>query len=232
MSPIIAGIAAFLSVAAFVFYVIAASGYSKNYKVLKNCQWFYYEKKVQLSDDYFYYGKTDDDYGKLTTDDDYGKLTTTTAVKYFFGLKGFWYSISAHDYREFFYYGSLNYDNIDDKCDSPGTSAFALTLVACIFSFITIITNGAGGVSEETAVKAVSAVLSIIASLFGMIAVGVFMTSCYNKCNEIFDDFGDMHYGNGSILALTALFCNFFAFILAIVNIAAGGSTTPLADQK
>ena len=37
MSPIIAGIAAFLSVAAFVVYVIAASGYSKSYKVLKNC---------------------------------------------------------------------------------------------------------------------------------------------------------------------------------------------------
>lgn len=92
--------------------------------------------------------------------------------------------------------------------------------------------------SEETAVKAVGAVLSIIACLFGMIAVGVFMTTCYNK---IYDDIHDsdddssntdnLHYGNGSILALTALFCNFFAFILAIVNIIAGGSS-PLADQK
>ena len=43
MSPIIAGIGAVFSVAAFVFYVIAASGYSKNYKVLKDCQWFYYD---------------------------------------------------------------------------------------------------------------------------------------------------------------------------------------------
>ena len=202
MSPIIAGIAAFLSVAAFVFYVIAASGYSKDYKVLKGCPWFFY-------------GDTD--------------------YKVYFGLKGYVHDVSIN--RHFVYYGSLDddyyYDNINDKCDSPGLSAFALTLVACILSFITIITNGAGGVSEETVVKAVSAVLSIIASLFGMIAVGVFMTSCYKKYHDLLEDDSDkLHYGNGSILALTALFCNFLAFILATVNIAAGGSTTPLADHK
>jgi hypothetical protein len=205
MSPIIAGIGAVFSLAAFVFYVIAASGYSKDYKVLKGCSWFYYHGTYDVVYDY----------------------------KYYFGLKGFLDSES--DYRHFYYYGSYKYDNINDKCDSPGLSAFSLTLVACILSFITIITNGAGGVSEETVVKAASAVLSIIASLFGMIAVGVFMTSCYNKVHDLFDDVGSsdkLHYGNGSILALTALFCNFFAFILASVNIAAGGSTTPLADQK
>lgn len=212
MSPIIAGIAALFSVAAFVFYVIAASGYSKDYKVLKGCQWFYYDGSVQQTDDF---------YGDIVYD-----------YKYYFGLKGALFSVSKYDVRQFYYYGSSGDDNINDKCDSPGKSAFALTVVACIFSFITIITNGAGGVSEETVVKAVSAVLSIIASLFGMIAVGVFMTSCYNKFDDLFDDSDNFHYGNGSILALTALICNFFAFILAIVNIAAGGSTTPLTEQK
>ena len=211
MSPIIAGIGAVFSVAAFVFYVIAASGYSKDYKVLKGCSWFYYHGPLQPTDDYSY-------------DDiiyDY---------KIYFGLKGF--LIRASDNRLFSYYGSFtDDDNINGKCDSQGLSAFALTLVACILSFITIITNGAGGVSEETVVKAASAVLSIIASLFGMIAVGVFMTSCYKKFDDYLDS-DNMHYGNGSILALTALICNLFAFILAIVNIAAGGSTTPLADQK
>ena len=229
MSPIIAGIGAVFSVAAFFFYVIAASGYSKDYKVLKDCQWFYYDGKVPQGDDnYYYYAKPDDDYGKLTT------TVYEADSKFYFGLKGYSISISNRP-RHFYYYGTYKYDNINDKCDSPGKSAFALTLVACILSFITIITNGAGGVSEETVVKAVSAVLSIIACLFGMIAVGVFMTSCYNKFHDLYDDLDssdDLHYGNGSILALTALFCNFFAFILAIVNIAAGGSTTPLADQK
>jgi hypothetical protein len=210
MSPIIAGIGAVFSVAAFVFYVIAASGYSKDYKVLKGCSWFYYHGPLQPTDDYSY-------------DDiiyDY---------KFYFGLKGFLIRVS--DNRLFSYYGSFTDDNVNDKCDSPGLSAFALSLVACILSFITIITNGAGGVSEETVVKAASAVLSIIACLFGMIAVGVFMTSCYNKFNDLdLFDSDKLHYGNGSILALTALFCNFFAFILASVNIAVGGS--PLAEQK
>ena len=196
---------------------------------------------LTFTDDDYYYAKTDDadDYAK--TDDDYGKLATTednVDSKFYFGLKGVSISVSLDDFRQFYHYDSdfFNSDlfnNVDDKCDSPGKSAFGLTLVACILSFITIITNGAGGVSEETVVKAVSAVLSIIASLFGMIAVGVFMTSCYNKFHDldVFDS-DKFHYGNGSILALTALICNLFAFILAIVNIAAGGSTTPLAEQK
>ena len=208
MNPLIAGIGAVFSLAAFVFYVIAASGYSKDYKVLKGCSWFNY------------HGTTGDYYGDI----DY---------KYYFGLKGALLRLPAYGDREFIYYGSSGIDNVNDKCDSPGLSAFALSLVACILCFITIITNGAGGVSEETVVKAVSAVLSIIASLFGMIAVGVFMTSCYNKFHDLYDESNSsdkLHYGNGSILALTALFCNFFAFILASVNIAVGGS--PLAEQK
>jgi hypothetical protein len=214
MSPIIAGVAAFFSVAAFIFYVIAASGYSKDQNVLKGCQWFYYDGTQEQTD--YYYGY------------DY---------KFYFGLKGVLYSVPKYDYRYFYYYGSSSDDTLD-KCDSSGKSAIGLTVVACIFSFITIITNGAGGVSEETVVKAVGAVLSIIACLFGMIAVGVFMTTCYNKfyddihdSNDDASNTDDLHYGNGSILALTALFCNFFAFILAIVNIIAGGSS-PLADQK
>ena len=209
MSPIIAGVAAFFSVAAFIFYVIAASGYSKDQNVLKGCQWFYYHQNVE------YYSDSID-------------------IKVYYGLKGYYQDISG--LNGFFYYASSNDDYYDDdgtldKCNSSGKSAFALTVVACIFSFITIITNGAGGVSEETVVKAVGAVLSIISCLFGMIAVGVFMTTCYKKIYNGLDDSNYLHYGNGSILALTALICNFFAFILAIVNIIAGGSS-PLADQK
>ena len=61
MSPIIAGVAAFFSVAAFIFYVIAASGYSKEYKVLKGCQWFSYHRNVEVYSDSlnvkYYFGK-------------------------------------------------------------------------------------------------------------------------------------------------------------------------------
>ena len=120
MSPIIAGIAAVFSVAAFVFYVIAASGYSKNYKVLKDCQWFYYDGKLLLTftDDDYYYAKTDDDYGKEHNVDS----------KLYFGLKGVSISVSLGNYRQFYHYDSdfFNDDsNITDKCDSPGKSAFA-----------------------------------------------------------------------------------------------------------
>ena len=140
MSPIIAGIATFFSVGAFIFYAVAASGYSQDSKVLKGSKWFYY-------------GGTDPNYGDF---------------KFYFGLKGFLFSVSDDDFsgRRFFDYDTFsdesNDDSLDDtmdKCDSSGKSAIGLTVVACIFSFITIIANGAGGVTEEIRVKAVSAVL-------------------------------------------------------------------------
>jgi len=217
MSPIFAGIAAFFSVAAFVFYVIAASGYSKNHKVLKGCNWIYFKQNdVTVTDDYYPYA-----------------ATVSLDVQVYYGLKGFYLHAAPGGGQFHYYYNSG--DNYSNECNRTGINAISLTIIACIFSFISIITNGVGFVNEETAIKAGGAVLSIIACLFGMIAVGVFMTTCYNKIYDFYDDSGldnkDLHYGNGSILAVTALLCNFFAFILAIINIVAGGST-PLSNQK
>jgi hypothetical protein len=200
MSPIIAGIATFFSVGAFIFYAVAASGYSQDSKVLKGSKWFYY-------------GGTDPNYGDF---------------KFYFGLKGFFFSVTDDDFSgsRFFDYDTFSdetnddsLDNTMDKCDSSGKTAIGLTVVACIFSFFTIVANGAGGVTEEIRVKAVSAVLSIISCVFGMIAVGVFITSCYNKFNADVGDTNNLHYGTGSILAVTAFIFSWTAFILAFVNI-------------
>ena len=194
MSPIIAGIATFFSVGAFIFYAVAASGYSTDSKVLKGSQWFYY---------------------------------LTNNGKWDFGLKGF--LVSVHDNRHFYDYNDTFESNdilndAMDKCDSSGRSAIGLTVVACIFSFITIVANGVGGVTEDIRVKAVSAVLSIISCVFGMIAVGVFITSCYNKFIAVFLDADILHYGTGSILTVTASIFSWTAFVLAFVNIVTGGS--------
>ena len=156
-------------------------------------------------------------------------------INFYFGLKGY-YSHSSPDegFNQFYYYYNSD-DTFSDKCNVSGKSAIALTIIACIFSFISTITNGAGFVNEDTVIKAVGAVLSIISCIFGIIAVGIFMTTCYNKVHDSFDDvFNDtkgLHYGNGSILATTALLCNFFAFILVIINIVAGGTSTPMASK-
>ena len=61
--------------------------------------------------------------------------------------------------------------------------------------------------------------------LFGMIAVGVFITSCYNKFNADVGDTDNLHYGTvGSILAVTAFIFSWTALILAFVNIVTGCS--------
>lgn len=38
----------------------------------------------------------------------------------------------------------------DDNNDDNGTLDKCNNIIACVFSFITVITNGTGGVSEET----------------------------------------------------------------------------------
>ena len=191
MSPIIAGIATFFSVGAFIFYAVASSGYSQD-STLKGSNWFNLDGTNSYNYKYIIY----------------------------FGLKGFLISIpDADDYRRFYKYDTYSDESNDDldKCDSSGKTAIGLTVVACIFSFITIVANGTGCMTEEIRVKAVSAVLSIISCVFGMIAVGVFITSCYNKFNAV--DTNNLHYGTGSILAVTAFMFSWTAFILAFVNI-------------
>jgi hypothetical protein len=161
MSPIFAFLAAFCSLASFIFYIIASCGYSKDRKVLKGCHWIYFEQ----NSDYFYSSSIDE--------------------KVYFGLKGYYYLSTDPDLlgsNKFYYY----YDSSDDyyslnECDESGKSAFWATIIACIFSLVTSITNGIGGVSEAKVFKIVSAVLSIIACLSGIIAVGVFMSTCFNK---------------------------------------------------
>ena len=216
MSPIIACIAAVFSVAALAFYIVAGVGYYYRGRIfIEGCPWFYNQQTEMVK---------------------YNNISILIDSKAYYGLKGYYLDI---DYDSYSLNGFYNYDTssddyyIDDdgsldKCNSSGKSAFALTVVASIFSFITMITNGIGGVSEATVVKVVSAVLSIIACLFGIIAVGVFMTTCYNKIHDSLDDSNDLHYGNGSILVITALICNFFAFVLAILNNFVGGDHTPL----
>lgn len=221
MSPIIACIAAVFSVAALAFYIVAGVGYYYRGRIfIVGCPWFYNQQTEMMK---------------------YNNISISIDSKAYYGLKGYYLDINYDSYS---LNGFYNYDtSIDDyynddgsldKCNSSGKSSFALTVVACIFSFITMITSGIGGMSEATVVKAVSAVFSIIACLFGIIAVGVFMTICYTKIHDGLDDSNDLHYGNGSILVITALICNFFAFVLAIVNIFVGGDHTPLpvADQN
>jgi hypothetical protein len=156
-------------------------------------------------------------------------------IKVYYGLKGY-YIDTGYGSNGFFDYDTnsvdffTDYSQYKDNCDSSGKSAFALTFVACILSIITIITSGAGGVSGKTVVNALklSAILSIISCLFGMIAVGIFMTTCYKKIYNETDNTNLLHYGNGFALAITAIICNFFAFILAIVHIIVRGDNIPL----
>ena len=129
MSPIIACIAAVFSVAALAFYIVAGVGYYYRGRIfIQGCPWFYYQQTYQ------YYSDSID-------------------IKYYFGLKGYYYK-SDFGYNGFNNYGTSNDDYYDDdgsldKCDSSGKSAFVLTVMACIFSFTTIITNGIGGVKRQ-----------------------------------------------------------------------------------
>ena len=212
MSPWISPwIAVIFSVTAFILYILAANGNSEDYKVLKGYQWFYYLQNVE-----YYYNWYHGDLNGL--------------YKVYFGLKGYYIDTNIDGSNGYFDY-DYDHGTVKDNCNKSGKTAFALTVVACILSIITVITNGAGGVSRKRLVNALklSAVLSIISCLFGMIAVGIFMTTCLQTIYDEAYDYANLHYGSGFKLVIAAIICNFFDFILAIVNIIVGDQQTSIS---
>ena len=90
--------AVIFSVAAFIFYVIAASGYSKDYKVLKGCQWFYYHQNVK------YY-----DWNR-----DYFDRDVNVIYKVYYGLKGYYVDTNLDGYIRYGSDGFYDYDTNSD----------------------------------------------------------------------------------------------------------------------
>jgi len=232
MSPIYAGVAAFFSVSAFVFYIIAANGNSNDHQVLKGCQWmYYYQNDYTVTNDYYY----NYNYNSTTTFY-YNDNNNINDIKVYYGLKGYYLILNVDIMiNQFYYYSddvSINHTDYSSKCDKSGKITIILIIIACIFSFLSIITNGVYVNKEEIFIKAISAILSMLACLLGTIAVSIFMTSCYHKIYNSLDN-NDMvntsthnlHYGNGFILSLSALLCNFISFKLIIINIITNNSS-------
>jgi len=192
-------IEAFFSLTASIFYVIAASGYSTDQSVVKNCAWIWY------------------DYGKPSVDD------------WYFGLKGI-VRFSNQQYSAFYYYNYPLYE-----CERAGLIAFCLSLISCTLSFICVVANIFSMKINNTSTTVVATALSFISSIAATTAVSIFMTSCFNKIYDnigtdklMSDDFqlqyrSDLVLGNGSILVIAGLSCNFLVVIISIGTIIFNG---------
>jgi uncharacterized membrane protein YGL010W len=107
-----------------------------------------------------------------------------------------------------------NKDCIEDWCDTcnrEGESAFSLTIVALFLSFLVCGNTGFLFIDPSFWTQIVNAVMSGIAALFSLIAIGQFMGHCYYEI-----DLPHLRWGTGSILAVLAMLLMWFVMFIQI----------------
>jgi hypothetical protein len=102
-------------------------------------------------------------------------------------------------------------ENWCDTCNREGRAAFSLTIVALVSSFVVLGNTGFLFIAPSFWTQVVNAVLSGIAALFSLIAVGMFMGDCYYEI-----ELSDLRWGTGSILAVLAMLLMWFVMFMQI----------------
>lgn len=201
MAPILAGISIFLSLIAFIFFIVGCIGNSTEKSIIKNVSWIYYDHNhvetwfgLQKSFSIYHINGQSVDYDVnydkcKGNDDDF-----VTACK---------------------------------TCDRVGPATVGLLAISVILSFFCMISNGIGLVNEEAPAKVAGIILSFLTFLFSVIAVGIFMNQCYNDIgDEYYINKKYLTYGPGSVLATFGFLCMILVCILNIINLAMGGGNS------
>lgn len=90
-----------------------------------------------------------------------------------------------------------------DICASTGDAAFALILVATVFSSFTVVLSGILSSSPSATLQLVNLFVTFITAVFSLIGFAIFMGSCYVKFED--ETPFSTHYGPGAILTLLGL---------------------------
>lgn len=134
-------------------------------------------------------------------------LTVKQGGKVYFGLRSAYVDFSPY-MREVISYHSDGDCEADwcDRCNLSGRSAFCLTIVALFFSAVVAASNGILIVSPNFIGQAVNTFSAFISFLLSLIAVGMFMSICYENV-VVGDDSVDKEkrWGNGAILCILGM---------------------------
>eukprot|EP00168_Porphyra_purpurea_P001551 TRINITY_DN11874_c0_g1_i1.p1 TRINITY_DN11874_c0_g1~~TRINITY_DN11874_c0_g1_i1.p1 ORF type:complete len:218 (+),score=9.02 TRINITY_DN11874_c0_g1_i1:59-712(+) len=128
-----------------------------------------------------------------------------------------------------------------DKCQRDGQGALGLTIIALIFTTITLALSGALIASANKGMQIANIFMSFIAAAVSLIAIGLFMGECYNAVDDSSnadddaaayyyydDDGGDplsLKWGPGSILTIIGMLLMWIVVVLQIVATVMTGTT-------
>jgi hypothetical protein len=137
-------------------------------------------------------------------------------VDVYFGLSRAYYS--SGPYKGNIQYGSSTCtDSWCDDCQSGGQGALGLTIIALIFTTVTLALGGALMASANKSLQIANVIMSFFAASSSLIAVGLFMSGCYNAIDD--DDNSsmfDLVWGPGAVLTILAMLLMWVAVVLQI----------------
>jgi hypothetical protein len=87
-----------------------------------------------------------------------------------------------------------------NECERDGDSAFALIIVAILFSFIELVSCFAYTVTASVDSQLIQMVVAFVSAVFSLVSVAIFMKGCYKSIGDS-AEFDDLYWGPSSILA-------------------------------
>lgn len=112
-------------------------------------------------------------------------------------------------------YGNSCNQPFCDRCEKTGDIAFALLVVALIFSFISLLLSVSGTFAPSTSISGANIGTSLTSVIFAVIGFGFFTHGCFPKLQNALDT--DWDYGPGAIFTLIAFLLTFIVAVLQVV---------------
>lgn len=198
---------AILSLTSFTFFLIGCIGYSNENTTVENVNWFWSRDWDNVENHNLYVGLS-----RLTIEN-----AGSDTASYPYSSKGC----------------SLNFC---DACEKHGENAFALLVIAVVFSFITTLLTIGASAAPSAGLSGGALSTAFVSCLFGVVGWSLFVNKCFRKIvrNDIVGA-NDFDYGPGAILTLIAFLLAFIVMILQIVSTAiapASSNPTPVENKS
>jgi hypothetical protein len=125
-------------------------------------------------------------------------------------------------------------DSWCDNCNSDGKGTVGLTIIALIFTMVTLSFSCALLATKNRSVQISNVLMSFFAAFSSLVGVSLFMSDCYTAINDLnnndddyddnYDDDGlfSLKWGPGAIVTLVGMLLMWIVVVLQIVAVVTG----------